>query len=93
MTKGEAGYKLEDFSPADLVEFAEACGYGLARAHAKGGDAWAISGYLGRSRDFNKALGRFSEAYADVNLSDWRQLHDAVDKGRIAAFVAAGESD
>jgi len=89
----KAAYKLEDFSPADLVEFAEACGYGLARAHAKGGDAWAITGYLGRSNRFNTALARFAEAYADVNQADWQQLAAAVAAGRFAAFVSEDKAD
>jgi len=83
----KAAYKLEDFSTADLTEFAEACGYALARAHAKGGDAWAISGYLGRSKRFNTALHTFAEAYADVNQSDWQQLAAAVSAGRLSAVA------
>jgi uncharacterized protein (DUF2252 family) len=85
----KASYKLEDFKPVDLLEFAEACGYSLARAHAKGGDAWAISGYLGRSKTFNTALADFAEAYADVNQADWRQLKKAVASGTVAAVKAA----
>jgi uncharacterized protein (DUF2252 family) len=85
----KASYKLEDFKPVDLLEFAEACGYSLARAHAKGGDAWAISGYLGRSKTFNAALADFAEAYADVNQADWRQLKKAVASGKVAAVKAA----
>jgi uncharacterized protein (DUF2252 family) len=81
----KASYKLERFMPIDLLEFAEACGYSLARAHAKGGDAWTIAGYLGRSRTFNTALADFAEAYADVNQADWRQLKKAVAAGKVAA--------
>jgi len=88
----KASYKLEDFKPVDLVEFAEACGYSLARAHAKGGDAWAIAGYLGRSRTFNTALADFAEAYADVNQADWRQLKKAVASGKFAAAKAVGDA-
>jgi uncharacterized protein (DUF2252 family) len=85
----KASYKLEDFKPVDLLEFAEACGYSMARAHAKGGDAWAISGYLGRSKTFNTALADFAEAYADVNQADWRQLKKAAASGKVAAVKAA----
>jgi len=88
----KASYKLEDFKPVDLVEFAEACGYSLARAHAKGGDAWAIAGYLGRSKTFNTALADFAEAYADVNQADWRQLKKAVASGKLAAVKAVGDA-
>lgn len=88
----KASYKLEDFRPADLREFAQACGYGLARAHAKGGDAWTISGYLGRSRKFHSALMDFSEAYADVNQADWQRLRKAVAGGKLKAIEQAEES-
>jgi uncharacterized protein (DUF2252 family) len=88
----KASYKLEDFKPVDLVEFAEACGYSLARAHAKGGDASAIAGYLGRSKTFNTALADFSEAYADVNQADWRQLKKAVASGKFAAVTTVGDA-
>ncbi len=84
----KASYKLEDFKPVDLLEFAEACGYSLARAHAKGGDAWAIDGYLGRSKTFNTALADFAEGYADVNQADWRRLKKAVAAGKAAAVEA-----
>jgi uncharacterized protein (DUF2252 family) len=87
----KASYKLEQFQPADLREFAQACGYGLARAHAKGGDAWTISGYLGRSRKFHSALMEFSEAYADVNRADWKRLRKAVADRRLKAIKEPDE--
>jgi len=40
----KASYKPKQFDATDLVEYAEACGYGLARAHAKAGDAALIAG-------------------------------------------------
>ena len=88
----KASYKLEDFRAADLREFAQACGYGLARAHAKGGDAWTIAGYLGRSRKFHSALMDFAEAYADVNQADWKRLRKAVDSGKLKAIQDAEDA-
>ena len=85
----KASYKLADFTPADLVEFAQACGYALARAHAKGGDAEAICGYLGRSRQFAAALTDFGEAYADLNEADFKRLHKAVASGKLEAVRVA----
>jgi uncharacterized protein (DUF2252 family) len=73
----KAGYKLEQFDPTDLVEYAEACGYGLARAHAKAGDAAHIAGWMGRSDKLDRALVDFARAYADVNEADWRLLKAA----------------
>jgi Uncharacterized protein conserved in bacteria (DUF2252) len=37
----------------------------LARAHARSGDAAKISGYLGKSDIFDRAIARFSKEYAD----------------------------
>ena len=82
----KASYKLEEFSPSDLREYAQACGYGLARGHAKGGDAWTLSGYLGRSTKFESSLVEFSQAYADVNHADWQRLCRAVENGTLKAI-------
>ena len=41
------------------------CGHTLARAHARSGDAIAISAYLGDSKSFDKAVSAFAESYAD----------------------------
>lgn len=82
----KASYALDKFGRTDLLEFAQACGYGLARAHARGGDASTISGYLGRSRRFHSALMDFSDAYADVNDADHQRLHQAVDSGKLKAI-------
>jgi uncharacterized protein (DUF2252 family) len=70
----KASYKLEQFDTTDLVEYAEACGYGLARAHAKAGDAALIAGWMGKSNKLNRALVDFARVYADVNAADWELL-------------------
>jgi uncharacterized protein (DUF2252 family) len=84
----KASYNYLDFSAKDLAEYAEACGYGLARAHAKGGGASTIRGYLGASRKFNESLASFAARYADVNEADWNALKKAVASGRMAATAA-----
>ncbi len=48
---------LVDLDAKALANYAALCGWALARAHAKGGDAAMISGYLGRSDAFDQALG------------------------------------
>ena len=53
-----------------LKRYAELCGWTLARAHAKSGDAATISGYLGKSDAFDQAIGEFALAYADQNERD-----------------------
>jgi uncharacterized protein (DUF2252 family) len=64
-----------------LVEFAAACGEVLARAHARSGDATAISAYIGGGRKFDEAMSAFAHTYADQNERDHRQLSDAIAAG------------
>ena len=57
----------------------------LARAHARSGDAAAISGYLGTGREFARALARFAITYADQNDRDHAALQEAIKDGRVPA--------
>jgi uncharacterized protein (DUF2252 family) len=66
--KGSVNLELLD--PADLVPYARLCGWVLARAHARSGDAAAISGYLGSSDRFDRAVATFAEAYAVQTEAD-----------------------
>lgn len=56
---------IEAVSAMQLKSYAEYCGWALARAHAKSGDAATISGYLGKGDQFDQAMGEFAVAYAD----------------------------
>jgi uncharacterized protein (DUF2252 family) len=66
-----------------FLSYAELCGVTLARAHARSGDAAAISGYLGKGNEFAKALARFATTYADQNDRDHAALQQAIKDGRI----------
>jgi uncharacterized protein (DUF2252 family) len=81
--KGSALIELMD--PATMAVYAEICGWALARAHARSGDAAAMAGYLGSGDSFDRALASFAEAYADQNERDYAALREAVDSGRIEA--------
>jgi uncharacterized protein (DUF2252 family) len=67
--------------------FAWAYGALLARAHARTGDAAAISGYCGGSHNakLDEALFGFAEAYADQTERDHAALLDAIKSGRLEA--------
>ena len=65
--------------------YARACGWTLARAHARSGDRVAIASYLGRRDTFDRAIADFSVAYADQNEKDHAILRSAIDEGRIQA--------
>ena len=78
---------VETFNAKMLDIYARACGWALARAHAKASEiSETISGYLGGSSDaFDAAMGKFALAYADQAERDHAALKDAVKNGRIAA--------
>ena len=80
---------VETFDPEMLVDYAGLCGWALARAHAKSGDAERISGYLGKSTAFEDAIADFSRAYADQNDRDYVALKAAVASGRLEARTEA----
>jgi uncharacterized protein (DUF2252 family) len=61
---------------AALPFYAGLCGRTLARAHARSGDAVALSAYLGETTEFDKALAQFAMAYAGQTERDWHTLLD-----------------
>jgi len=75
------------YSVVQVRRYAELCGWTLARAHAKSGDAATISGYLGKGDAFDQALGEFSMAYADQNEKDHAALVEAVGSGKVEALT------
>jgi uncharacterized protein (DUF2252 family) len=85
--KGSAD--LEVMTGRDLIEYAEICGWVLARAHARSGDAAMIAGYLGKSEVFDEAVVSFATAYADQTEKDYESLEAAVRAGRIVADTAS----
>jgi uncharacterized protein (DUF2252 family) len=82
--------EIETFRPATLVAYATLCGWALARAHAKAGDAATIAGYLGATDQFDNALARYSEAYADQAERDFATFKAAIRSGRLSTDVEKG---
>ncbi len=76
---------FEEMRLAGIEEFAELCGWTLARAHARSGDRNAIAGYLGTSSTFDEALVTFAERYAEQNQQDYEVLRAAITSGRVVA--------
>jgi NAD(P)H-dependent flavin oxidoreductase YrpB (nitropropane dioxygenase family) len=74
---------LDTLPLAGFINYAHYCGWAVARAHAKTGDAAMISGYLGRNDAFDQALRRFARTYADQTERDHAALVKAVKSGRI----------
>jgi uncharacterized protein (DUF2252 family) len=78
---------VEVFNPKTMVDYSTLCGWTLARAHAKSGDAAMIAGYLGKSDVFDHAVARFSELYADQAEQDHAAFMQAIRTGRIEVEV------
>jgi hypothetical protein len=81
----KASVPIESLGAPGLGRYAHACGWTLARAHARSGDRGAIAAYLGHGDRFDRALVTFAEAYADQNERDHAALAAAVDSGRVEA--------
>jgi uncharacterized protein (DUF2252 family) len=71
--------------PGGLSKYAQACGWALARAHARSGDPAAIAGYLGKGESFDRAIEAFATDYADQTERDHEALIAAIRTGRIEA--------
>lgn len=76
---------VETMLPGTFPVYAQICGWTLARAHARSGDAAAIGAYLGSGNGFDRAMGAFATAYADQNQADHAALVQAVADGRMEA--------
>jgi uncharacterized protein (DUF2252 family) len=70
-----------------LRRYAGACGWALARAHARSGDAAMISGYMGTGGIFDEATCDFAGDYADQAERDYKAFVKAIRDGRVKAVV------
>ena len=95
-TLGRAFYvrQLRDMkwspNPAKLtgdpfVSFAQLCGHVLARAHARSGDAIALSAYLGNSDAFAAGIEECAIGYASIVRGDYASFQQAIADGRLAS--------
>lgn len=74
---------LEIMEADNFFSYAKACGWALAHAHAKAGDASILKGYMGEDEEFEDAIAKFSLAYGNQNEKDYEVLLDAIKKGLI----------
>jgi len=88
--KGGVEFDPEKVKIKNLAQYSSLCGWALALAHAKSGDAAMIAGYAGKSDELDKAMVKFAFAYADQTEKDYLALTEAAKSGRI--IVAEPES-
>lgn len=74
-----------NMTKGDWLEYVEICGWTLARAHARTGDAALIGGYLGKNDVFDLTLAKFATAYADQAERDHATLLRAIRAGQVEA--------
>ena len=66
---------LDTLDPADLAPYGRLCGWVLARAHARSGDAAAISGYLGGGRQLRPGGGQLRRGLRRPDRGRLRRVH------------------
>jgi uncharacterized protein (DUF2252 family) len=82
---GKGSALVDVMEPNALETYGQICGWTLARAHARSGDAAMIASYLGGGDAFDRAMASFAEAYADQNERDYAAFQAAIADGRLQA--------
>jgi len=81
--KGGVEFEPGKNKPSTFIEYCGLCGWALALAHAKSGDAAMISGYIGKSDALEDALATFAARYSDVTERDHAAMAKQARAGRI----------
>jgi uncharacterized protein (DUF2252 family) len=79
----KGGVEFDPENVKTFPEYCKLCGWALALAHAKSGDAAAIAGYLGKSEGMDEAVARFAFVYAKQTDRDYAALAKAAKTKRI----------
>jgi uncharacterized protein (DUF2252 family) len=78
-------FDLESMTKSEWLEYVQICGWTLARAHARSGDAARIGGYMGKNATFDDAIGEFAVTYANQTERDHAALLKAIRAGQVRA--------
>jgi len=78
-------FDTDSMNKSEWLEYVQICGWTLARAHARTGDAARIGGYMGKNSAFDDAIGEFAVAYADQTEQDHAELVKAIRARKIRA--------
>jgi uncharacterized protein (DUF2252 family) len=87
--KGGYEFDPKECTREGFQEHCELCGWALALAHAKSGDAAMIAGYVGKSDELDDALTNFALAYSQQNDRDYAELKKAARTHRITVSKVA----
>ena len=78
--------RVETFDASEMELYATWCGRALALSHARFGNSAILSGYMGKSDEFDRAITKFSVAYADQNEQDYAAFDKAIREGTVKAI-------
>jgi uncharacterized protein (DUF2252 family) len=87
--KGSFEFDPEATKHKGMAAYCGLCGWALALAHAKSGDAAMIAGYIGQTDEIDEALTKFAVAYAKQNEQDYAELQKAAREKRIEVAETA----
>jgi uncharacterized protein (DUF2252 family) len=87
--KGGYEFDPETWTREGFLDYCALCGWALALAHAKSGDAAMIAGYVGKSEALDDALTKFALAYSEQNELDYAELQKAARAERIKVSKVA----
>lgn len=87
--KGSYEFDPQTTSGKGMEAYCRLCGWALALAHAKSGDAAMIAGYLGKADEIDEALTKFAFAYSEQNEIDYAALQKAAKTNRIKVAAVA----
>ena len=88
--KGSIDLEPGGISTKGFVEYCKLCGWALALAHAKSGDAAMLSGYIGKSGEFEDAIAQFSASCAEQTVQDHATMAAAARDGKIKVAEGTG---
>src|SRR5258707_3000072 len=88
--KGSYEFDPKTITRKGMEIYCGLCGWALALAHAKSGDAAMIAGYCGRSTTLDDAIADFALAYARQTDEDHEALDKARRTGRIKVAAETG---
>jgi uncharacterized protein (DUF2252 family) len=86
--KGGVEFDPTSTKVENIDQYSSLCGWALALAHAKSGDAAMIAGYAGKSDVLDEAMVRFAFSYADQTEKDYQALADAAKSKRVKVAKA-----
>jgi NAD(P)H-dependent flavin oxidoreductase YrpB (nitropropane dioxygenase family) len=87
--KGSFEFDPEATKRKGMEAYCALCGWALALAHAKSGDAAMIAGFIGQTDEIDEALTKFADAYAKQNEQDYAELQKAAREKRIEVAETA----